>query len=114
MSQAPAITENGGFSSALDVAARTAAPEIIRNLRKVGRERFDALGLPSRRQEAWRFTRLQEIENGTFEAVTATAGRVDIAPWRLSGAHLLVFVDGIFSADLSEVSELPDGVALSP
>ena len=78
-----------------------------------GRESFSALGLPSRRQENWRFTRLKGIDEGEFESPAAVAPRVDVTPWRLGDAHLLVFVDGIFAPDISEVRDLPDGVVVS-
>jgi Fe-S cluster assembly protein SufD len=89
------------------------APELLQELRSKGRESFTTLGLPSRRQEEWRFTRLKGIEEGDFSVPMAAAPRVDITPWRLQNAHLLVFVDGIFSPDISEVGDLPDGVVVS-
>jgi Fe-S cluster assembly protein SufD len=89
------------------------APELLQELRSKGRESFTTLGLPSRRQEEWRFTRLKGIGEGVFDIATAVAPRIDITPWRLDDAHLLVFVDGIFSPDVSEIGGLGDGVVVS-
>jgi Fe-S cluster assembly protein SufD len=106
-------TDSGAFTSALDAVAGLPAPELLRDLRTRGRASFSILGLPNRRQEEWRFTGLKGIEGEVFELPAAVAPRIDIAPWRVSDACLLVFVDGIFAADISEVGDLPDGVSIS-
>ena len=105
--------EVGVFETILESAARLPAPELLQDLRQRGRERFATFGLPSRRQEEWRFTRLKGIEEEIFQPPDVVASRIDISPWRVSDAHLLVFIDGIFSPDVSEVSDLPDGVVVS-
>jgi Fe-S cluster assembly protein SufD len=105
--------EAGVFETILESAARLPAPELLQDLRQRGRERFATFGLPSRRQEEWRFTRLKGIEEEIFQPPDVVASRIDISPWRVSDAHLLVFIDGIFSPDVSEVSDLPDGVVVS-
>jgi Fe-S cluster assembly protein SufD len=105
--------ETGVFDTILESAAGLPAPELLQDLRQRGRESFAALGLPSRRQEEWRFTRLKGIEEEIFQPPDVVASRIDISPWRVSDAHLLVFIDGTFSPDVSEVSDLPDGVVVS-
>ena len=107
------IAETGVFETILESAAHRPAPELLQGLRQRGRDSFAALGLPSRRQEDWRFTRLTDIEKQIFEAPDVVASSIDISPWRVNDAYLLVFVDGIFSPDISEVSDLPDGVVVS-
>jgi Fe-S cluster assembly protein SufD len=106
-------TETGVFETILESAASLPAPKLLQNLRQRGRESFAALGLPGRRQEEWRFTRLKGIEDEIFAPPDVVAASIDISPWRVSDAHLLVFVDGIFSPDVSDVSDLPDGVVIS-
>jgi Fe-S cluster assembly protein SufD len=107
------MTEATAFAEALEAVAGTPAPELLQELREKGRESFTSLGLPSRRQEEWRFTRLKGIEEGAFETATAVAPRIDVSPWRISDTRLLVFVDGIFSPDVSDIGDLPDGVVVS-
>jgi Fe-S cluster assembly protein SufD len=107
------MTQGTAFAGALEAIASTPAPKLLQELRLKGRESFTTLGLPSRRHEEWRFTRLKTIEEGSFELPTAVAPRIDIAQWRMAGAHLLVFVDGIFAPDFSEIGDLPDGVVVS-
>ena len=108
-----ASTDAGAFSSALDAVASMPAPELLRDLRTRGRQSFATLGLPNRRQEEWRFTGLKGIETEVFAIPTASAPRIDVTPWRISDARLLVFVDGIFAPDVSEIGDLPDGVVVS-
>jgi Fe-S cluster assembly protein SufD len=108
-----ASTDIGAFASALDAVGGLPAPELLQDLRTRGRASFATLGLPSRRQEEWRFTGLKGIEGEVFELPAAVAPRIDVTAWRVSDAHLLVFVDGIFAPDVSEVGDLPDGVVVS-
>jgi Fe-S cluster assembly protein SufD len=108
-----ASTSTGVFETILESAAHRPAPELLQNLRQRGRESFAALGLPSRRQEEWRFTRLKGIEDKIFQPPDVVASSIDVSPWRLKDAYLLVFVDGIYSPDVSEVLDLPDGVVVS-
>lgn len=86
-------------------------PEPVVALRRAGLERFEALGFPTTRQEAWRKTNVRRIARGTF---TANANE-DISAERLSPFSMpdcveLVFVNGTFSPSLSRLSVLPDGV----
>jgi len=108
-----ASTSTQVFETILESAASLPAPKLLQDLRQRGRESFAALGLPNRRQEEWRFTRLKSIEDEIFAPPDVVAASIDISPWRVSDAHLLVFVDGIFSPDVSDVSDLPDGVVIS-
>lgn len=106
------MTRPVAFAEALEAVAGTPAPELLQELRQKGRESYSQLGLPSRRQEEWRFTRLKGLEEGVFESPT-TAPRIDVTPWRIADARLLVFVDGVFSPDISDIGDLPDGVVVS-
>jgi Fe-S cluster assembly protein SufD len=108
-----ATMTNGSLTEVLDTAANAPAPALLRTLRDRGRERFESLGLPSRRQEAWRFTRLKDVEETEFVPPSMVAQRIDASPWRRADAHALVFVDGLFSPDFSRIGDLPDGVVLT-
>ena len=104
---------NGSLTKVLQTAAAAPAPVLLRNLRGQGRTRFEALGLPNRRQEDWRFTRLEAIEETEFSAPPLVPSRIDVTPWRRPDVHTLVFIDGLFSPDFSEVGDLPDGAVVS-
>jgi Fe-S cluster assembly protein SufD len=93
-------------------------PAEVRALRRRGIERFAALGFPTLRQEAWRLFNVAPIARRTFELATGPADAAaqaitpdQIAPYVFEGAAArLVFVDGRFSARLSQTRDLPAGV----
>jgi len=89
----------------------------IERLRRDGLERFGELGYPSVRLEDWKYTDVRPIEKRRF-TVAESAVSVEpeaIAGYRLTGlaAHELVFVDGRFAPECSQVGELPAGVAVT-
>ncbi len=67
-------------------------------------------GLPGRREEAWHYTRLNRVADTAF--APALAGRAVALPASVAGLDLprLVFVDGVFRAELSV---MPQGVAVA-
>jgi Fe-S cluster assembly protein SufD len=90
-------------------------PVWLAERRRSGLARFAELGLPTRRQENWRFTNLRALETTLYppaagETVIAEAA---LAPQRLGApSHRIVLVNGCYSAALSDVTRLPAGVRL--
>jgi Fe-S cluster assembly protein SufD len=82
------------------------------------REAFGAGGLPDTRIEAWKYTALRALAQRSFASVDASAPArvVDASALRLPGVDgpRLVFVNGVFRADLSMLDALPDGLVLQP
>lgn len=94
-----------------EFAAGREEPDAVRRLRREAHGRFTALGLPTTRQEAWRFTDLRPMAETRFERATGP-GEADasaVEPWKLEAAARLVFVDGFPVAALSDLPELPGG-----
>src|SRR5256885_7536080 len=81
------------------------APAWLHDLREVGIARFHDLGFPNMKQEAWRFTSVAPIAEGSFELArtpTHVPKLEDIRPFLLLEAgYRLVFVDGFFQRALS-------------
>lgn len=83
-----------------------------------GRVWFDAHGLPDPHAEAWRYTPLTEIRSALEQARPAPAGHSfsgRSAIDELAGDHggpRLVFVNGVFAADLSDTESSDDGLWL--
>jgi len=71
-----------------------------------------AAGVPSQRQERWKYTSLRALERRRFDQVDAP--ELDGASLSLPTAPRLVFVNGRFAPALSDVSGLPAGVSLRP
>ncbi len=81
-------------------------------------DRFQTLGFPSARNEAWRFTNVAPLVKQAFAPVGDTQAAVsqdDLASAVFGPVHgnLLVFVDGRYRADLSALDRLPKGVVLA-
>src|SRR5919198_4240743 len=81
------------------------APSWLKDLREGGIARFHDLGFPNMKQEAWRFTSVAPIAEGSFELAKPPA-RIptldDIRPFLLLEAgYRLGFVDGFFQRSLS-------------
>lgn len=77
--------------------------------------RFAESGLPNSRMEDWRFTDLRRMARTTFVDVQpGPAPDLDwIAPWYLDcPCHRLVFANGRFVPQYSDIGALPEGVRL--
>ena len=77
--------------------------------------RFQLLGLPSRRDEAWRFTDLRGLDPTLqLAAQMAPPDPASLATHLLPvPVHRLVLVNGMVSATLSAIGALPEGVWLA-
>lgn len=86
--------------------------------RHENREAFAASGLPDTRLEAWKYTALRALGQRSFaRGDAAAASRVVAAStFALPGVDgpRLVFVNGVFRADLSAFGALPTGLTLQP
>ncbi len=90
----------------------------LSRLRSDALDRFSEAGLPTPRQESWKYTNLRPIEKAGFGATGAPRAciSIDRAPSLLPSAsdhHRLVFVDGHYRADLSTLGPLPEGAELT-
>lgn len=93
-------------------AASLGAPWLA-DLRARGRAAFEAAGLPNRKVEPWRYTNLNRLGKADF-ALGTTAPATDVpAEWHIGVGPRIVLVNGIFQPDLSDLSQLPDGVSLT-
>jgi Fe-S cluster assembly protein SufD len=87
-------------------------PEAVVALRLQASRAFAAAGVPTPKQEAWRFTNLKDLAATPHDL--GGLAPADISPWKLDDSHRLVFVNGRFAGELSHVGDLPDGVVISP
>ena len=97
------------------LCAERAEPAFLSTLREAGMARFEQLGLPTRRQESWRFTDMSGFAAIAFERASPAPVAADQipAPFETDPATRgprLVFINGRFNAALSRQIELPDGV----
>ncbi len=88
-------------------------------LRRDAIARFQKLGVPALRHEDWKYTNLAPIARTPYTASPATGGDVDRAAVeavfvnRSSGARL-VFLNGVYTPELSLLDESIAGVHIAP
>ncbi len=89
-------------------------PVWLQELREGGWARFSAKGFPSTRDEDWRFTNLAALAKTSFRRAAKGEFSVtgaQIEPFRVAGtACQLVFLNGHFAPQLSELGNLPEGL----
>ena len=102
--------------------ARRSLPggEEITAVRAAAFDRFNAVGLPHRRVEAWRYTDLR----GQMKEAKRLASLPDDAaktrarevhdPFAGAGFRKLVIVDGAFVPELSDLADLESGLTIQP
>jgi Fe-S cluster assembly protein SufD len=109
------------FSEITRAARSWSGPDWLRRARAAAADRFDASGLPTTRDEAWRSTPVPEaLSNGEFAPAGASRpNRAEGLVEAVRGAEgpkrviVLAFVDGLFAPTLSTPdAERPNGVRL--
>jgi Fe-S cluster assembly protein SufD len=103
---------------AFEARGNASDPSWLRGLRQAAIERFAARGLPTPRDEDWRYTSIGPIRatGFDFEADGAQEELTEdtLAPvWLWPSWSRLVFVNGRYSAKLSAIGALPRGVRLA-
>ena len=90
----------------------TDQPAWLQERRRAGHAHFSDVGFPSMRQEAWRKTNVAPISRRTFRRASDSPAltRQQLEPFLVPDCAELVFVNGRFSQELSQVDGLPDGV----
>jgi Fe-S cluster assembly protein SufD len=119
---AQAAKEKENYFSAYKLFAKTREakdPAWLLTLRQRAGESFEALDFPTTRNEAWKYTNVAPILKTPFrqlldvelDGLTAES----IAPFTFAESRhsQLVFVNGLFSAELSNLVGLPDGITVS-
>ena len=82
-------------------------PAWLKDIRTEAKDRLSRLATPTRKDEDWRFIDLTDLTQTKF-----TASSVGIENFSLSDTKdsRIVFVNGIYNAELSNVSQLPEGI----
>jgi Fe-S cluster assembly protein SufD len=89
----------------------------LRKLREDAFARFCEVGFPTTHDEDWRFTNVSAIAKTPFKLAAPPAhqvGKADLALFALPDAACqLVFIDGYFAPELSQVGTLPEGLEIT-
>ncbi len=102
---------------ALDQAfAGDGAPAPFLDLRQTARSAFESLGLPTTKDEAWKYTDLRPALKPDYQPADAstTLTAADVEAYTVEGldAARVVIVNGRYQADLSDTSALPEAVRI--
>ncbi len=94
-------------------------PAWLEQLRQAGIASFDAMGFPTLKNEDWKYTNVEPIAAQSFvqangEAKAIVGAQVLSRALIETNAPRLTFVNGIYSAALSNISSLPQGLRLGP
>ncbi len=88
----------------------------LKRLRKAAITRFKELGFPGPRNEDWKFTNLAPLQKVPFQLAGEKVQdglAMAIQPFDIGDAHQLVFVNGYFNPELSNITDLPGGAIVS-
>ena len=80
--------------------------DILKDIRKEALRFFASKGFPHKKVEAWKYTSLKDIQATDYTLWQPTQAKKTFAPevlhpYWIEGSHLLVFVNGFFSAEMS-------------
>lgn len=102
------------FSALQDNTRDIGKASWLRRLRASAMDRFQVLGFPAVTEEEWKYTNVAPLARTGFSPVTtlASVGEAELRDlsYPESRTSNLVFVNGVFSPELSNLSGLPSGV----
>jgi Fe-S cluster assembly protein SufD len=92
-----------------------AAGKYLQDLRTAGRTKLEQIGFPTPRDEEWKYTDITSVTrfSGALAGVSSLNGSAGEVGKYLHGALRLVFVNGAFSPEASQVENLPPGVTVA-
>ena len=115
----PVVTGAGeSYAAAFDeLTSAAGVPAGAQSIRRAAFERFATLGFPTTKNEDWHFTSVAPIAEQEFTLVTAKSGDVkrsdlDRFVFGTSDWYTMVFVNGRFTPELSDLEKLPAGVKI--
>jgi len=88
----------------------------LARLRRDAVDRFVAAGLPTTRDEEWKYTNVGALARRPYTVTRTDASMPDVAIDAFTfglDAHRIVFVDGRFSPTLSRIGPLPEGCVVA-
>ena len=93
------------------------SPAWLRELRRRSNLLFAEAGIPTVKDEEWKYTPLTDVFNRRMHVILDAAAFVDedkLASYRDEGDIHIVLVNGIFNPKLSTVGRLPKGLTILP
>lgn len=92
--------------------ARALPDNALAQWRRAAFERFAAIGLPTQREEDWKYTNLRRLESRQFTPATVAPVATAEGRWIANAGARIVLANGHALASLSTASPQPPGVTL--
>lgn len=94
-------------------------PKFIHSLREQGKAVWQSASWPNKKTEDWKYTNLSELQRSdlfsqqSLEPRSLDAGSLSVADFSIPNlsSYKIVFVDGEYSAELSDLESLPEGLS---
>ncbi|HSG31848.1 MAG TPA: Fe-S cluster assembly protein SufD [Thermodesulfobacteriota bacterium] len=101
------------------ITSDTSSAKFAESTREEAINNFVKLGFPTLRDEDWRFTNIVPIVKSQYSIstdVTTKVENIDINKYLIHGldSHLMVFVDGVYSAELSNINDTDGKIIIKP
>lgn len=101
------------------ITSDTSSAKFAESTREEAINNFVKLGFPTLRDEDWRFTNIVPIVKSQYSIstdVTTKVENIDIKKYLIHGldSHLMVFVDGVYSAELSNINDTDGKIIIKP
>jgi Fe-S cluster assembly protein SufD len=92
------------------------SPAWLQPLREQALNEITKTGLPTTRDEDWKYTSLAGLPNQLFMEQNRSSAEIpsDVKHWNPHHTLSLVFYDGIFCPEISNLDAIPDGVIVTP
>jgi len=115
MAQVPDEAKKAHYIKDLEPVLQGDAPEWVKTIRSKAADRFRQTDLPHGKMEDWRFTNIAPVTGAEWRSRTEPSGAEvsveQLQTYLYEGIdNVLVFVDGFYAKDLSNVTNLPDGI----
>lgn len=74
---------------------------------------FLQTGFPTRKNEDWKYTNVSAIADVEFEFSLVKSDKLDLDNYSMTDSYRMVFIDGAFFREKSDIDALPQGVLVS-
>ena len=91
----------------------SAQPEWLKSIRNRAYKSFTARGLPTVRDEEWKYTKVDEVSSGKWNNGPnggSERAEFDLELFGVADGLKVVFIDGVLNEELTSISDVPEGI----
>jgi Fe-S cluster assembly protein SufD len=90
-------------------------PHTVQDFRKTAFNDFLKIGYPTKKHENWRYTNLTSLSKTEYRFQNGETNKIDhniISKHSIECSHRIVFINGIFDAELSELDDISERITI--